>query len=516
MLLPNLTSTALAQGLDLGDIRRVQASGSGEITTGDEVMGYYFMYNIDKESRKEFVYQLTITDANLEVLQEKRIVRPKGTITLGAKFNGEAIAVTLVTPKTNTVEVLIYDRQGERLGSRKFEMERKPFLQLAQQYSLMEEDGSVSLLRPVPNKGFVLYLPEVEKGMGYTMHYLPNEGKGGWKKRHVVNRGKFQVANNLAASEDYILTNILASPKRNMTKNSLNVIEARSVEDGSVVFTHIPGKGSPSLAVTNAFYEPETETFVLGGMYYKPEANMMKDESIGVALQRIDLDGKRLESAKTTWTRAFAKIGRRKTEHLKRGGSVYIHRVLPTQGGGLTAIGEYYDDEVSAMGVAGALLSAAGGNNVTSEVSLKKIVLQDLFAFEFNADFEFANAKMFAKPKKSVELPLGFGLVSPGLIAKMLDAYDAFDYSYAQAFPDRGQYTVAYRRLEPQKGKLLKQSKFVFVTQYADETEPEEKVLDRATKTTWTQYFPAKPGYVMVTDYHRKEQKMSSRLEPVD
>ena len=514
LLASGLTVSLDAQSIDFNDVRRAYNTGSGAVVQGDQVRGYYALYQVDKAKGGDRVYQLELLDADLNKLQEQTLTRPNGTVALEAKFNGEAICLTLINLRKRTIELITYDRTGKKLGQKMFEPENRAFMTLQQMYNFNEEDGGAALVRGVPMKGFVFYLPTSDKGVRYTMHYLPNNLKGGWNKPADLKRGKFQFAASLTATEDYIVTNVTARPKAAMVKGTINSIEVRSVADGSVVGDFLPGKGSPRMNINNAFYEPESKTFMLGGMYYSPSADLVKDESTGVAIQRISPKGERLESAKVSWTKAFASVGRKKTEHLKKGGSVYLHRLVTKADGGITAIGEYYDDEVSAMGVAGALLGGAGGGG--SNISLKKIVLQDLFAFNFDGQLEFADARIYSKPKRSVELASGSEFLSPARLAQLLDASDAFDYEFMQSYTDRGQTVLAYTTFEPQKGKMFKQPKFNLITEYDDEEEPVEKTLDFRTGATFTTYSEGKPGYVMVTDYLRKEKRLSLRLEPVD
>ena len=501
-----------AQTLELNDVRNVRTAGSGAITRGDEVLGYFNMYQLDKQGG-EATYSLQLLDADLNVLQKKRLTRDKGTVALGAKFNGEAICLTLINPRDRTVELLTYDTQGERLGSKKFELDRKAYTSMAMTYNWGEEDGAVTMVRPVDGgRGFVFYLPTHDKGIGYDLYMLPNslrQREGGWKRASVAKRGKFQSAANLLASEQVILTTVLGVDSRMAPGKAVALLEARSTEDGNLLFTMVPGKSG--LAVTNAVYEPATETVLLGGNYFGRGANVNKDRSEGVFLQRVDLAGEKLERARVSWDRAFAKVGRAETEHLKRGGSIYLHRVLPAADGGMVAVGEYYDQEVSALGVASQLMGGGSGG-----ASVKKIVVQDLFALTFDGALEFADARMYPKAQSSVELPAGAAVVSPARLAAFVDLYDGFDYAYSQSVPDRDALLVAYTTRERQDGKMLRQPKLKLVTTYGDEADATEATVDLRTDATWVSYEPAKAGYVMVGEYHRKDKRMAYRLERVD
>lgn len=514
LLLALSPAAANAQKLDFDDVGDVRTTGSGPILQGDEVLGYYFMYELGADSRKERIYALNFTDADLNTLQTKRLTMPRNTIAYDARFNGEAICLTLVNPQERTVEFVTYDRSGERLGKRSFEFKARAFGMLSYYLNLKDEDPGPPLVNPVPGEGFAVYLPTTEKGIGYDLHFLPNDlaTSGGWMMPHVAKRGKFQDPTSLLATEDFILTSVLAAESQMKAGSAISLIEARSVKDGSLLFEMIPGKGSPSMAVTNAFYDADSEQITLGGTYFPAKANLNKDRSTGLALQRIDLKGKRIESARVTWAKAFVKVGRKNTEHLKNGGMVYLHRVLPGADGGLVAIGEYFDTEVSALGIASKMLSGNEGSSV------KKVVLQDLFAFEFDSTLAFVDATMYPKPSSDVALPSGGAFIAPTRIARVLDQTGKFDYSYSMSFPDRNFYTLAYTSRENVDGKLFRQPKFNIVTKYGDQDKPTEVQLDEKApaKVTSLRYYPAKPGYVMVTAYSRKEKTIESRLERID
>lgn len=77
-------------------------------------------------------------------------------------------------------------------------------------------------------------------------------------------------------------------------------------------------------------------------------------------------------------------------------------------------------------------------------------------------------------------------------------------------------YTIAYRTNESEKGKVFKQPKLNVVTKYADQEQPTAALFDGKTDATRVVYLPAKPGYIMVSEYFKKEKTMRNRLEKVD
>lgn len=501
-----------AQKLSLKDIARVYSAGSGAISDADgRVSGYYFLYREGKNKRGEAPYALRITDENLEVKQTKRFRTEKGTLALGAAYNGEAICVVLHSPRERTFELRSYDRAGDLLGTHTTELTAKELTVLGEFNGLGDEDPSISFFHAVPKVGFVLHLPTKDKTYGFRVTMFDNDLDERWTVDSDPALAKYQFGAFLAASEGYVFTSGLERPKMLTTRGTRTRVYAHAVDGGGEVFAVDATTSAPSMIPTNAFYDPAAGLVTLAGMYYARDADPVKDNSTGLAIKRYDLSGAPVEEASVTWARAFGKIGRAETEHLKKGGSVYVHNALRRPDGTLAIVGEYYDRDVSALGIASAVLSGGRSGAATSS-----IYVQDLLIVELDSALALADAHLFAKPKHEVSLPAGASNMGPGVVAMYVKSKGGFDYAYSQTYAEDGGSLVAYASRR-KKDKGLGREDFLNFVTYDPAAEAYATTDFRLeTDATWIGFAQGQPGYIMVSEYDKKAKSLDAHLERVD
>ncbi len=502
---------ALSQKLSLKDVGRMYTAGSGAIADDKgNVAGYYFLYSLDADNGRggEGTYALKITDANLETKQTKRITVDRGTVAVDADFNGDAICITLHNPREREFTLLTYDRDGERLGKVTTEISAKEYRVLATMGDLTSDDPSLSLVYAIPGEGFVMHVPTEDKGYGFAVSMYDNALKKRWTVESDPKRAKYQVGSFLSASAEYVFTSGLEKESMMNSKGMRTVVYAHAVADGTQAFAVDATTTAPSMIPTNAFFDAGTETVMLAGMYYPRDADPVKDNSTGVAVKRLDMNGKMVAKGTVNWTQAFAKIGRAKTEHLKKGGALYVHDVITRPGGGLAVVGEYYDKDISAMGVASALLGGGAG--------AASIYVQDMIVVELDAALELADAHLFAKPQHEVMLPAGSSMMGPGVLAMFIKTYGGFDYSYAQDYADGKGSLMAYTSRRKKEKGLGSEDYLNFVVYDAGSGKYAETDFRLETEATSINFYEAKPGYIMVSEYDKKAKRIDARLERVD
>lgn len=509
-----LVSEASAQKRSINDVRRVTVGGDGPIYSGDELIGYYTLFMVDKKSRKEHAYSLEILDANLDVVQTQSFTAPANSYAIGAAFNGEALCLSLLNTKDEEIILHSFSAQGEKLGMKKLPISKKSIYYLSQVYGYSEEAETFgSFIEAVPNSGFVLYIPEIEgaKSYSYTIYKLPSDvssTKGAWKSSAPSGGAKYQMAFPMGVSEEYVFTNVLEKPKLLNSKGMATVLYVHEAKTGDLVFKADVSKGRPALSATNAFYDKDLKQVTVVGMYYKPDADVMKDLSSGIGVKRYSLDGELVKGSSVSWAKSFTKIGRSKVEHLKKGGSIYVHKAFMRADGSMSIVGEYFGQEVSAIGIAGAVLGGGGG-------AAKKMVLQDMFVVELNAELELEDAEIYEKPKSDVLLPGGSSMLGPGVVAMMMKWQGSFDYQYSQELPNGQGSITAYEFLDKKEKGIGKERKLNFLSYYADGGTYEVSDFKLDSDATSISYSPAKPGYIFIKEYFKKDKRLDMRLEPV-
>ena len=157
------------------------------------------------------------------------------------------------------------------------------------------------------------------------------------------------------------------------------------------------------------------------------------------------------------------------------------------------------------MGIAAKMLGGEG--------SLVDISIRDMFIFKFSPDFELADVQVFAKTKSTFGLPQGAGVASAQLLARYLDYFGAFDYTFTQSRNDNSTFSIGYVDYERKKGEK-NMLRFTALT-YTDGEFVKDKI-DMQTKNTRMWIEPAKPGHVLLYEYSRKLKTLDMRLEQIN
>jgi len=120
------------------------------------------------------------------------------------------------------------------------------------------------------------------------------------------------------------------------------------------------------------------------------------------------------------------------------------------------------------------------------------------------------------KPKDDVLLPQGAAYGSPGLMALYNKMFGGFDYAYTQLLGDNSTFTMSYLSREKEDGKGAKQSFLNFVSRTVGEKDYIKDKFPFKTESTWLSYHPAKPGYVVIMEYFKKEKRLDVHMEQVN
>jgi len=504
---------ASAQKMTFNDVKRATVNGGGPIFNGKEIVGYYSLFMVDKKDRKTYEYAVKIMDADLKVMQTQKFTAPRYSFSIGAAFNGDALCIAVLNRREEELILHSFSAAGEKLGTKTMPMGKKSIAYVMQLFGYSEEAETYgSFIQAVPNSGFVLYMPEIAglKSYSYTIHHLPNDlsAKGAWKASAPTGGAKYKMAFGMGTSEGYIFTNVTEKPKLVTANGMATILYVHDAKTGEELFKADVSKGRPALSATNAFYDKDLEQVTVIGMYFKPGADVMKDFSSGVGVKRYSLDGELIKGSSISWAKAFTKIGRSKVAHLKKGGSIYVHQAFSRADGGMSIVGEYFGQEVSALGVANALMGGGGA-------AMKKMVLQDMIALDLSSELELTNAQLFSKPKSDVLLPAGSSMLGPGVIAMMMKFQGSFDYQYSQDLSNGQGSITAYESWEKKEKGIGKETKLNFLSYYTDSGEYESSVFALKSDANSIDYFPAKPGYIMIQEYFRKDKRIELRLEPV-
>ncbi|MEM8889571.1 MAG: DUF6770 family protein [Bacteroidota bacterium] len=506
----------LAQTTSISDIGNIRKVSSGYIIENEEIKGYYVFSRVDKVAKKTYAYRLQIYDANMNLAVTKSINKPKNAYLAESSFNGEAFMFLFVNLSKKTIELETYDKTGTKLGSKLYEKIKPNDIRLYAMLGMLSEESNNPTIFPVGKRGFLRIRMQMN-GMSkynYQLEYFSNDmSKSESWTVGTPKDSKMIEFPAIHSVSDKLATVIITRRKGAMSKNFLYAMQLLDMENGEVLFEEPMLDKEYNRSVLYGEYEPTIDEVIVAGNYYDVKDKTTNGKPLGLYFQCYDKSGKQVKKSYLSWDKDVSKfLDVNAKGRIKEGGFITLHKMVRTEDGKIYAIGERFRKAVSGAGVAMNVLAAAGGG--TSGISNAKIVLEEMYVFEMDKDFKLLDVKIFDKRKSNVLLPAGAAYSSPTLLAYILKGYGWFDYSYTQKDKKRGIFYSTYLSTLKEKGEGIKP---IFgVIAYDGEggfTEDKINLKSKATEM-WVQ--PAKPGYVSIWEYHRKEKNITVRLEPIN
>ena len=277
----------------------------------------------------------------------------------------------------------------------------------------------------------------------------------------------------------------------------------------------IPGKGFVNYSVDTrkGAMSPTYYTWMQDGavryfgQYFDKDAKTAKENSLGLCTFTMSLDGEISNRRYVSWAKDVSQLlpanDKGKIEDV---GYLFFHDFIPTPSGSVFGVAESYRKTTDALGVAGKVLNMGGGGGSTS-----KIVVEDLYVFEFSPEFELKAVTRIEKSKHDVYLPAGAAYMSPQVLSLIVLYFNGYDYVFTQKKDDL--FSVGYTDFEMRKGE--KNGLVYGAVNYLDGELSSDKI-DLATDAEELRVLPAKTGYIAVWEYYQKEKKMDIRLERVN
>ncbi|MFK8007458.1 MAG: DUF6770 family protein [Saprospiraceae bacterium] len=492
--------TVTAQTASLESVKRIRLRSSGSIINDGVIQGYYFFYKMDRKSRKTNVYGLQILDQNLEKIALKKIEGPKHLVLLEGVYNGNSIMLKFYDRKGKKYDFKQYDANAKLITSKSMDVRRLYAAASKSSTGSDDEIDGVSLFS-IPGKGFAHILMKKHKKVGFQIDYMSDDGETYWDYSSNKDTKEVFFAEFLAANEDILLLSVI-SKKKLLSKKLRYSVLALDINTGEKLYEKpLEDKNRP-VQVMNAFIDPSTKKATLFGLYYKKGGDPIKDKSVGLFSYTLDNDGKYENKELTSWAKGVSKfLPVNAKGNMKGKGYIFFHKIVRTADDKILAVGEMFNKEANALGL------------IARDVSLAKIVVKDMYVFEFNSEFKLQGVEVFEKTKASVNLESGALLTGPQRLAYSVNYRGGFGYEYTQRNQDNSIFTFGYINREKKKGA---KTKYIFgAVTYADGEYTSDKV-DLGRRASNIAVFPAKPGHVMIIEYIRKEKKLEMRLEKIN
>jgi hypothetical protein len=488
-----LNQVVTAQTLSKAVIETIKLRNSGAVLQNGIVKGYYNFYNVEKQDRKNNNYLLSITDENLKEISSVNIVRPKTYLLIDASYNGEAFGFLFYDMAEKSLELVGYDRTLKQKNKIVKELKNK-YASASYIYIARGNEPMQSFLISVPNKGFIYYGIKEDSKSDFEVEFYDNTMKKVWSTFGPEDKFDFENAAEAFQDEQYVGSAIIKRTSVLTTDIDIDLL-VQDVNDGKTLF-RIPMESSKyKLMLAKVFFDKAKQQFTMFGEYFNKEENLIKNKSLGFIALTVDMKGKIVSEKTNSWVTDITKLVAAKDKEMFDDTNILFHEFVRTNDGQVFAVGEQY---------------RKGGNPMTG----MKITVNNLVIFQFDADFAVKKLHVFEKDKNNFTFPAGMMVYNSKMMSYIAKSFGAFDFQFLQNFADKGTFVVNYVNFDREKGEKSKNVLGSVI--YTPEKTFAVDKLPLNRKSTVYFVYPAKEGYVMVSEYLKKEQKVESRLEKLN
>ena len=490
-----------AQKQVLNDVLSAKTRGTGAIIQENTVTGYFSFYQLDKKDRKTRNYQLNIYDQNLAPLSSKKFSSQEDLEAIEAAYNGDLIVIKFFDDKSDNYVFKTYNQNAEQVASVTTSA-KKEFNQFAS-FSGKDDEGESHTLTPVEGLGFVHFLVKLRGGsMSHTYNeitLIPNaKDKKGWTWTTNEQSDDFEWGDVLGSNGKVLLCLVNKRPKL-MSTDVEDFILGIDIATGKKIFEYPLEDKKYAVSTLNAVADPNGN-FQLFGLYFDKDAKTAKARSLGLFGFSVDPTGKVLDRKYQSWAKdvsKFLKVNEKgKIEDV---GYIYFHKFVKTADNKIFAIGEQYTTNT---GATVGLTLLTGRMMTTANI-------EDMYVFEFTNSFDLKNVSVFDKSRSSETF---YGVTMGRMLGLYLNHLEAYDYSFTQMSKDKSKFSIGYVDYDKTKGD---KGWYFGSINYSDNTFKKDK-LRFDTKATWQYVYPGKPGYVMISEYFRKEKRLEFRMEKLN
>jgi hypothetical protein len=490
-----------AQKQVLDNVLKAAPRGTGAIIKDNNTTGYYSFYQLDKKDKKTRNYQLNIYDQNLSPLSTKKFSSQEDLIALEAAYNGELILIKFFDDKADKYLFKSFDQNAQQVSSRSTDA-KKVYNQIETMTN--SEEGENHTLTPVEGAGFVHFVTKFRGGkLSHTYNevtFLPNNKDAkGWTWTTPEKSEDFEWGDVLGSNGKVVLCLVNRRGKL-MSRDIEDFILGIDVATGKKIFENPLEDKKYAISVGSAMADLDGN-FQLFGSYFDKDAKTAKAKSFGLFGFSVDAAGKVLTRKYESWEKDVSKFLKVSSKgKIADVGYLYFHKFIKTADNKIFGIAEQYKPNVGAS-IALSILARQTATDVK---------IEDLYVFEFDQTFDLKNVTVFDKTPSTVVFP---GIVGSSRVLGMYLQYiGEFEYAFTQMSKDKSKFSVGYVDYDKTKG----QKGYYFGSiNYTDGKLTTDKMkFDK--KAEWQHVYPGKPGYVMITEYFKKEKKLEFRMEKLN
>jgi len=500
----------LAQTQTLDGVSRISRSAISPIYAGNEVKGYIMYAKGDKADKKNDNYLLDFYDQDLAKVSSVTVQKPSGRYyMLANSFNGSAFGLYFYNLKDNTLEMETYDTSLKKLGSKVIEdpskMDKMKIQMAFQQKSSGSEEQPFSGMElfPVPGYGFVRNSYE---GMmkGYALQLYDNQMNLKWTLASDPKAKDYEAITITEATDKYILATMMRKSGMMSKKVESYMIVIDAATGKKIMDLPVETSKTEQLSLSSFSFDPAKREFVAMGEYYKLDDKPFVNKSEGFYLKRFSESGQPTLAKNYGWhNEVRAAMPAEALPSLEAGYVNYAQSIVRGANGKTYIVAEQYKLVADGLGIAMAMMGQGAG--------VQKGKIANMMVFALDPSYKLTDVKFYPKDESQAMLP---GIGGAGLMGMYLKATGQFDYQFMQKNDASSQFNAVYINYDKEKGEKTK--KIIGNMAFGDNGQFKLDKIDMTSNATASYLYPAKPGYLMMVDYLKKDKKLGMKLVKVN
>jgi hypothetical protein len=506
----SLTTTA-QEKLTLDNIKYVSLRNSGIIVESDELKGYFFYYVSDKLDRSTNEYTIQILDENLAPVRKVVFEDDKNEQLLESSYNANSLIFMFFNKSAKTITYKVYGLDGKLRFTYSKEMDKKSVNFFIQDIHVSGEEGENRFIHDIEDKGYISVTPEREgREYSYEIDIYLSQIKKQLTYTPIENESRFSVPTYLGCTDSLAIFEVIkkSSPTSSKYESFLLAINLFNGRKSFELPTETNRYKYFPLSISNLHGQSD---FLLLGTYYDKDEKVLKDKTTGIAAVTMTNEGQITSEKYDSWADDMGKYLKLNSRGaIEDIGYLYFHKIIQTEDGNIFAIGEGYKKTANAAGIAMTALSAMVGGYSSSN-SVTKLLITDMVIIKFDSRFNVIDGKIYLKNRNSFVLP-GGDYMSPHMMAEAAKTRGAYDYEFTRTDRFHTNFYVGYNDYERTKEYTGLTFHSIAYNNGGFTTDK----IDLTSKANSMRVLPGKAGFILITEYFKKEKKINLRLEKLN
>lgn len=313
------------------------------------------------------------------------------------------------------------------------------------------------------------------------------------------------MVNVSEATDKYILATMMRKSGMMSKKIDSYMVVIDAATGKKIMDLPVEASKTEQLSLSSFTFDPAKREFVAMGEYYKLNDKPFVNKSEGFYLKRFSESGQPTLSKNYGWhNEVRAAMPAEALPSLEAGYVNYAQSIVRGANGKTYIVAEQYKVVADGVGIAMAMMGGRG-------VGVQKGKISNMMVFALDPSYKLTDVKFYPKDESQATLP---GIGATGLMGMYLKATGQFDYQFMQKNDANSQFNAVYINYDKEKGEKTK--KIIGNMAFGDNGQFKLDKIDMTSSATASYLYPAKPGYLMMVDYLKKEKKAGMKLVKIN